>query len=633
MKKIASILLGLVLIFSFSACGLKDLLEETDADYSRYPTDYDPDIDSWEQIDPGDEDVNITWFMDFSYSNQNLEDLIYKRTGVRVTFQNALNNTHDELNTALSGNKLPDVISLDNTALRIQLAEEGYCYAINKLAESYAPSMLKRVSDEHWNYYKSSDGNTYTLASNFYNDADVAEFEEMGGNQYANGGLMVRKDWLNDYIEYRTAQDASFDADSEITRPSGFLEMCRWVKANKGISAGTSTLLLAPFPTTATNDIISQSLTALMEFMGVPMEDAEGNLVYQYGTEEFYDVIEFLNQAYRDGLIFSGNFAYKQDDVTTQILNGRPFAFVGNDQVFRSAFAKREMQGYSAATNTVAEENEYVSILLTNEAGDAPLMMDFAGRGLYNVMITRNCKREDRVIKVLDYLMSEQGMREMVYGETEGEYYNFTVRPGETNPATGKPSTYGVIEPTQKLKEAVANGFNQSVLTLGVGRLSPLVNSMYARMVSPSDDFAGIVAPWYWTVYKNKKTYFGYTYSRIPFRYPLDVSDRQALNEYSDRQADIETVWIEALPQLIMAESAESCRSLYEEALQKSYGEGVEEWLAFRNKCFVEYKKELGIDYAWPKVDPDYVAPEVTLYGNAEQYMDRPAWVYGGKEA
>ena len=179
----------------------------------------------------------------------------------------------------------------------------------------------------------------------------------------------------------------------------------------------------------------------------------------------------------------------------------------------------------------------------------------------------------------------------------------------------------------------MANGFNQSVLTLGVGRLSPLVNSMYARMVSPSDDFAGIVAPWYWTVYKNKKTYFGYTYSRIPFRYPLDVSDRQALNEYSDRQADIETVWIEALPQLIMAESAESCRSLYEEALQKSYGEGVEEWLAFRNKCFVEYKKELGIDYAWPKVDPDYVAPEVTLYGNAEQYMDRPAWVYGGKEA
>ena len=171
MKKIASILLGLVLVFSFSACGLKDLLEETDADYSRYPTDYDPDIDSWEQIDPGDEDVNITWFMDFSYSNQNLEDLIYKRTGVRVTFQNALNNTHDELNTALSGNKLPDVISLDNTALRIQLAEEGYCYAISKLAESYAPSMLKRVSDEHWNYYKSSDGNTYTLASNFYNDA------------------------------------------------------------------------------------------------------------------------------------------------------------------------------------------------------------------------------------------------------------------------------------------------------------------------------------------------------------------------------------------------------------------------------------------------------------------------------
>lgn len=631
MKKTVAMLLTLVLsVACLCGCNGGIFGGNKEADYNRFPTDYDPDVDSWEQIDPGDDDVSITWFMDFSWGGQNLEELIYKRTGVRVTFVNAINNTHDELNTMIAGNKLPDVISIDNTALRIQLSEEGYCYAINKLAESYAPSLLKRISDEHWEYYKASDGNTYCLASNFYNDADIREFEEAGGNQYANGSLLVRKDWLEAYIAHKKAENPAFDADATITKPSGFIAMCKWVKQTYNIANSVPTVLMTPFPTTATNDIISQSLTALTEFMGVPLEDADGNLVYQYDTPEFYAVMQFLNEMYRERLLYSGNFAYDNNDVNALLLNGRVFAFVGNDQTFRSQFAKREMTAYNAADNSVPASAQYVGILLTDEAGDAPLMMDFAGRGLYNVMITKNCAREDRVIKVFDYLMSEQGMREMVYGETEGEYYNFTVRPGEINPKTGKAATYGIIEQTDKLKNAVANGFNQGVTSLGVGRLSPLVNSMYARMVSEVDDYAGIVSPWYWTVYNNKKPYFGYTFSRVPFRYPLDVSDRKALNTYTDRQADIEKVWIEALPQMIMATSEASLKSIYDAALGKSYQKGAAEWLAFRNKCFKTYKAECGIDYAWPKADPAYVAPEVKLFGSADRYAERPAWVYGG---
>lgn len=632
MKKFVTFILAAIMSLGFmgSCGGSNGLFENWDADYSRFPTDYDPDVDSWEQIDPGDDDVSITWFMDFTWGNQNLEQLIYKRTGVRVSFVNAINNTHDELNTMIAGNKLPDVISIDNTSLRVQLSEEGYCYAINKLAESYAPSLLKRISQEHWDYYKASDGNTYCLASNFYNDEDIAEFKDLGGEQYANGGLLVRKDWLNAYIEHKKGENASFNPDTEITKPSGFIEMCKWVKSTYSISNSVPTVLLTPFPTTATNDIISQSLTALQEFMGVPMEDSEGNLVYQYGTEEFVDVMKFLNTMYNERLLYSGNFAYDQDSVTSMIVNGKVFAFVGNDQTFRSAFAKRELAGYNKATDTVADSNQYVSIVLTNEEGDAPIMLDYAGRGLYNVMITKNCEREDRVIKVFDYLMSEQGMREMVYGEQEGEYYNFKVRPGEVNPETGKTSKYGVIEPTDKLKNAVANGFNQSVASLGLGRLSPLVNSLYARMVSGTDDFAGIVSPWYWTVYNNKKAYFGYTTSRVYFRYPLDVSDRKALNKYTDQQADIEKVWIEALPQMIMASNEADLMKVYNTALSKSMSKGVEEWLAFRNKAFKAYKEYCGVDYAWPKVDPNYVEPEVKLYGFADQYMARPAWVYGG---
>ena len=153
---------------------------------------------------------------------------------------------------------------------------------------------------------------------------------------------------------------------------------------------------------------------------------------------------------------------------------------------------------------------------------------------------------------------------------------------------------------------------------------------MYARMVSVSDNFAGIVSPYYWTMYNNKKAYFDYTVSRVYFRYPMDVSDRKAYNTYLDRQADIEAAWIEALPKMIMAESEDALMQIYNTTLAQTYSKGAAEWLAFRNKCFKDYKEYLGIEYAWPANDPNYVQPEVKLFGCAEDYMDRPSWVYGG---
>ncbi len=626
--KFLAVILSILFISSSVACFDSN---DADLDYSRYSTNYDPNVNSWEQIEPGDEDVEITWFMDFPWSGQNFEDLIYKRTGVKITFQTALNNDHAELNTAIAGGKLPDVISLNNSQLRIQLAEEGYCYAIDRLAESYAPSLFNHVSKEHLNYYKSTDGYTYSLASNFYNDADVKEFKELGGHEYSLCDIIARKDYLDAYINYKKGQDASFNPDTTITKPSGFIEMCKWVKKEYNLNDANPTVLFTPFNKTAENDVISYTLTALMEFMGVPYEDENGDLVYQYGTEEFVEVIEFMNTLYNEKLVSSSNFAYGKNDCKTQILNGKSFVSIGTNQDNRQQLSMREQDGYNESTNTVDPSKDYVSIMLTNENGDAPLLMDYAGRGYYNVMITKNCKREDRVIKVLDYLMSEQGQREMIYGEIEGEYYNYSVRPGEINPRTGKVSTYGVIEPTEKLKKAVSKGNRQSVISLGIGRLSPLVNSLYARMVSESDDFAGIVAPYYWTSYKIKKTYFENTFSRLPFRYPLDVSDRKALNKYVDQQADIEAVWIDALPKMIMAKTKEELNNVYTKALQVSKAKGADEWLAFRNASFKKYKQELGITYAWPKNDPNYVAPEVKLYGVSNDYMSLPSWVYSTK--
>lgn len=111
-------------------------------------------------------------------------------------------------------------------------------------------------------------------------------------------------------------------------------------------------------------------------------------------------------------------------------------------------------------------------------------------------------------------------------------------------------------------------------------------------------------------------------------RYPLDTSDQKALNEYSEIQSDIEAVWIEAYPRMIMASDKAEMKKIYQAALQKTYEKGASRWLEYRNRCFKAYKEELGISYAWPKADPSYVAPEVTLFGGASKYMiDVPEYI------
>ena len=142
---------------SVSACGDRPGGREN-LDYNQYSTDYDPNVNSWEQIDPDDEDLEITWFTNYTFYGSKIVDLIRERTGVNVKFQSAMTTDNTELNTMIAGDMLPDVITIGDLRTRVQLAEEGYCYAIDRLAESYAPSMLKRISPEHKRYYSGSDG-------------------------------------------------------------------------------------------------------------------------------------------------------------------------------------------------------------------------------------------------------------------------------------------------------------------------------------------------------------------------------------------------------------------------------------------------------------------------------------------
>ena len=620
---ILMVFMGFTLV-SLTGCGKAT----TTLNYNRYTntipkTDASGEvIDSWLLVDPDDEDVEIRWWVDANWDFYQLADLIYKRTGVKIKFETALKSDGTELSTMIAG-KMPDVITITDYSTRVQLAEEGYVYSIDKLAESYAPSLLTRLSSELMNYYSGSDGHIYGLANNFYNDADIAEYSELDGHVLSNYAVVVRKDMINAYLAHMRETNPSFNENS-ITTPAEFMKMALWVKEAYNLKNDNPTVLLSEFPTKASNGSISTSLSALMEFFNVPKEDKDGNLLYEYAQDEFKEVVTFLNDLFTKHLMVSGNFAYTANDIISHIKNGRPFAVIGAIQNYSKGFAGYSAKGYNPETREFSDDHEYIPIILTNSNGDAPLLGDMTGRGLRVSMITKDAKREDRIIKVFDYLVSEQGQRECYYGAIEGEYYNYVIRPGEKRTITvnGKEVehtyTYGQIEWTDRAKELLGAPNGSGWYNAGIKQISLLQNPMYVMLSSVHG--AEMDTYQFYTRFNQKCALIPYTYSKLGFKYNVDTSNKEYYNQMADLQATLEETWILDLPQIIMAENNEAALKKYESTLRKAKNKGYEIWLEFQNASFQANKTAMGIKYAYPLNDPSYVAPEVRLFGFYDEY-------------
>jgi hypothetical protein len=243
-------------------------------------------------------------------------------------------------------------------------------------------------------------------------------------------------------------------------------------------------------------------------------------------------------------------------------------------------------------------------------------------------MITTRCARPDRVIKVFDYLTSEQGQRDTYYGK-EGTTYHFVKRPGETGETEVKKPDgtketktvtykYGLIEWTDHAKALLGASNASGWYNEGIKQISLLTNPMYVMLTSKSR--ADMDTYQFYVRYNMKAALIPYTYSRIPFRYTVDMSDIKRYNNMIDIQENIESMWIRYLPGILMAGSKAAAEGLTQSAIAEAQAYGSAEWLAYRNEGFTAFKQAQNITYAWPKNDPSYAAPAVKLRGEPALY-------------
>ena len=604
-KKTIAMLLCLASIMSVTACGGNGIsLNYPDRGYAT------ADKNSWEQIEEGDGDITVHWYVhSTSYTNPasldtKVGNYVYQKTGVKIEWMKPQDDTGAMLSTMIAGNNLPDVISVGaGSEERFNLPLEGYVYPIDDLAEKYAPTLLNRIDKDIRACFVQGDGKIYGLPNQFYTTDDMNAYKQQEGSTIiSNGALVARKDWLDEYIAYKKSEDPTW-TDKEATTPDGFAEMCQWVKDEKGISNDTPTLLLSPFQGAS----LSTAMRWIMQYFCVPREDKDGNLVRENTNEKYQEALWFLNRLYREKIIYSGNFTVTSATTGGLIANGTPFAFLGSPQDYEAHFK-------SAATKGI----EYVPIIITNKDGDAPQLTSLAGKGGWRFsMITNKCERPDRVIKLFDFLMSDEG-QSLFFG-LENEEYEYEVRPGEVK--DGKTYKYGKIKWTEKTWKDIQNSQTQSY---GFFYFNPLVNPMYPRLAGPNGEILNTYSNY--VLYNLKASLNDYVYVADAFAYVRDANDPR-YEEMVRNSSSITSVYTTQIPKILTSETDQKAKEIYYSMIEQIDNMGAKELHEFDNEMFKKFKTSLGITWGFPPNDPNsgYSKLKVdSLFGNSAYNKEIP---------
>ena len=526
------------------------------------------DKDSWEYLKDANgrvEEWDLEWYVNDSsfswnsYGSDRVSQIIKEKIGVNIKFTVPVTDDGQKLSTLISGDKLPDLISVQCWYPQCsQLANQGYLYPLDGLIERWAPSFVAKEQTDIWNYFKEGGGYTYGLPNFAYSTMYVNDTDKME----PNGCLMVREDWYNEVA----AQGIT------MTTPSSFIQGCKYIAEKYSDSI--------PFQLDAFTNEGNDSVDWLAQYFCAPYEDKNGNYLDIRTTDRYKEMLQFLNTCNKEGIIKSANYSDKAAQIRQNISRGKVFVSAVTPQDYQNAFV-------SAFSSNIT----YVPIILTNKDGQAPVLQDISGNGYLMTMVTKNCKRPDKAIKLLEYLYSEEGQRLVAFG-VEGESYNWN-------------ADHTKIEWTDRY----VNGFNGNlddqawINSLGLYNMTLLMNLAYINKVKPLNGRRPV------DIYIDnlKRPLTDYAYNFKPTFLKHDSSDENFFT-IQTKSNNIKTKWAQFIVKIIRGSNWES---EYNTAMTycNNKSVGLKDVIAFYSVSYQNTKRILGVEWGYPQNKPGYTEP------------------------
>ncbi|ACS99974.1 ABC transporter substrate-binding protein [Paenibacillus sp. JDR-2] len=346
--------------------------------------------------DPSTDPITITFFdknTGDKFDNAIAKE-ITKRTGVTIEIQQPTGNPTEKLNLMLASDDLPDMIMFDRSSdLVAKYTEAGSIIPLDDLIEKYGPD-VKEMYGDVLNKTRYKDGKNYYL-SNWYGLEHEPVF-----------GFNMRKD-----IVKELAPDKA-DGGVPFTQ-SEFKQLLTDFKAKYPQMDGKDTIAL-----TMDGENWGGTLGTFKGMFGLmPYYEHDGKLQYDVKDPKYKDMILYMNDLYRSGLMDKEWAINKRQVWEQKIATGTIFSSTGAywDLGNSNTILKKDK----------GEESQLFAYKVVADGVD-PSKTTYGGRsslGWDAIAITKKNKNPERTMQFINFLASEEGQYLLMWG-IEGVHWD-----------------------------------------------------------------------------------------------------------------------------------------------------------------------------------------------------------------
>lgn len=351
---------------------------------------------------PVDWYLNLSWFAS-KWGKDWATQKIEKELGFKVNvITPPAGGENEKLTTMIASGSLPDMMTLDWSDVNLnQMIAAKMLTPINKLATKFAPDFYKYADKDVLVWNTKKDGNVYGY--NCYTTGPTAVTKDK--NVFSNYDFWVRKDIYNAI------------GKPNMTTTAGFLKALRDAKA-KFPTVGNGPIiplgLKQFFPDGSANGNLSLD-KELQDFLAIPYQTAKGKIYDRRTDAEYTRWMKMFRQATQEKLIPPDNFANTQDQINTNLQNGRYFCMLDQWTDYTA-----QVQIWDVAN----PGKEYIAVPgPKNSNGAKPTLSAGTPNGWLTTVFPSSGKHSENAIKLMTYLISPAGT-ELLLAGIKGKTFN-----------------------------------------------------------------------------------------------------------------------------------------------------------------------------------------------------------------
>ena len=489
--------------------------------------------------------TSLDWYINFSWyttawGGNEVSDAITDATGVSVNFIVPKGNETEKMDAMIASDTLPDLVTVGWWSDEYEkMIREGQVYALNELADEYAPEFYDVANPATLSWYTKQDGNVYCYPNSSCTPDDLDKYQNLSSNQ----NFLVRKD----IYEALGCPDMSTQ-EGFVAAVKKAAEMYPEVDGQPLIPVGADEF---------TEKGCNSFGLYLQDFLAVPYEkDGE---YYERATDpDYLSWLKVFRQLGQEGYLKDDVFIDKRSQLEEKIAEGRYFCLF---------YQSSDITDQQKILNSTHPERCYIAVDgPRNLSGDDPVLPVVGVNGWTITFISKNCKDPETAIKFLTYLMGEEGQK-MTYLGVEGSMYEME---------DGKPvEKQEVLDLLNSDRDAYDKKYGADNTYWMMQN-----NVMQLDWDFNPEDAIGQMKEW------------TYPYTAYTGQYDLNFINSEEGKNLKIRK---EKIWGETLPKLLLAASDEEFDQILEKCREKWEKAGYETFCKLATEEIQNNKIRLGM--------------------------------------